>query len=474
MKGEKDIKKIKLRKINLSRCYRFFIFSMMISIDSTIDISDGIFSSASKEIKKKLNINNTKFGSFSTSTSVGKIMGSFLFILINQNISRKWLLTICIFLNSIFLFNFKITQNVNILIIFYGLLGITKTIPTIYIPVWINQFGHKKYKTIQITSVQLFQSIGKIIGYIINLILGHENWQNGFLISGSCLMFLSICCFISNENYFSKTLFPKKLENNFENNKKLENRISSTIFEEHEIQKKIDDKKNQKINFLSEFSLLFQNKTYIISLICGSIIRGLITCLNYWFPDFLRDIINKKKEELTICYSIIILAEPVGGIITNGYLIQYIGSYENKKSSWPIVFLQLIASIFAVNIGLMKSLFSVCTITICYLIFNSSILAFIQGIIISSVDKNLSATGFAYANVFKQIIIGPTPIIYGIINDKVKDKYQWLPMCCIMSINFLAMPFLIWLAILRNKKIDEEEKIKENKNEEELIEKENA
>ena len=473
MKEEKNIEKTKLTKIHLSRCYRLFLFFIMINIDSTIDISNGVFSSASKEIKKKLNINNAKFGSFSTATSVGKIISSFLFILLNQKISRKWILTICIFLNSIFLFNFKITQNVNILIIFYGLLGITKTIPTIYIPVWINQFGHKEYKTVQITCVQLFQSIGKIIGYIINLILGYENWQNGFLISGICLLFLSFCCLISNDNYFSNTIFPERLENNLENNKKIENRISSTIFEENEIHKNINGEKNKKSNFFSDFSSLFQNKEYIISLICGSIIRGLITCLNYWFPDFLRDIINKKKEELTICYSIIILVGPVGGILTNAYLKQYIGNYENKKSSWPIVFLQLIASIFAINIGLMKSLISVCTITICYLIFNSTILALIQGIIISSVDKNLSATGFAYANVFKQIIIGPTPMIYGIINDKVKDKYPWLPMFCIMSINFLAIPFLIWLAILRDKKFDEEDKNKENKNEQELIEKEN-
>lgn len=473
MKEEKNIEEAKLRKIHLSRCYRFFIYFIMISIDCTIDISNGVFSSASKEIKKKLNINNTKFGSFSTATSIGKIISSFLFIFLNQKVSRKWIITICIFLNSIFLFNFKFTQNVNILIFFYGLLGITKTIPTIYIPVWINQFGHKECKTVQITSVQLFQSIGKIIGYIINLILGNENWQHGFLISGICLLFLSFCCLISNENYFSQNIFPKKLEDNLENNKKLENRISSTIFEEHQIQKNINEEKNRKSNFFSEFSSLFQNKTYIISLICGSIIRGLITCLNYWFPDFLRDIIKKKKEDLTIWYSIIILVGPVGGIITNAFLKKYIGSYESKKSSWPIVFLQLIASIFAVSIGLMKSLISVCTITIFYLIFNSSILALIQGIIISSVDKNLSATGFAYANVFKQIIIGPTPLIYGIINDKVKDKYLWLPMCCIMSINFLAIPFLIYLAILRDKKFEEEEKIKENKNEEELIEKEN-
>ena len=106
----------------------------------------------------------------------------------------------------------------------------------------------------------------------------------------------------------------------------------------------------------------------------------------------------------------------------------------------------------------MKSLTSVCIITICYHIFNSSILALIQGIIISCVDKKLSASGYAFANICMQIIVGPTPILYGIISDRFKNKYPWLPMCCIMSINLLAVPLLICLAILRNKKFDEEEK----------------
>ena len=146
----------------------------------------------------------------------------------NQKISRKWLITVSIFLNSFFLFCFKITQNAEILLIIYGLLGLTKTIPTIYIPVWIDQFGHSGYKTIQITSVQLFQSLGKIIGVLINLILGYENWQNGFLISGCHLFILSLCCLISKEDYFSRTLFSKKIQN-----KNIKNRFSSTIFENH-------------------------------------------------------------------------------------------------------------------------------------------------------------------------------------------------------------------------------------------------
>ena len=117
----------------------------------------------------------------------------------------------------------------------------------------------------------------------------------------------------------------------------------------------------------------------------------------------------------------------------------------------------------------MKSVLSISIVTIIFLIFNSSVIALIQGILISCVDKNISGTGFAFANACTQILTaGPTPMIYGLINDSFKNKYPWLAMFCIMSLNLIAIPLLIHLAILRNKKFDEE-KNNENDKEKELI-----
>ena len=56
-------------------------------------------------------------------------------------------------------------------------------------------------------------------------------------------------------------------------------------------------------------------------------------------------------------------------------------------------------------------------------------------------------------------------MIYGYINDIYKNKYPRLAMVSIMSINFLAVPLLIILAILRNKKFDQEEKNKDKSEE---------
>ena len=102
--------------------------------------------------------------------------------------------------------------------------------------------------------------------------------------------------------------------------------------------------------------------------------------------------------------------------------------------------------------------------------FNSSALPIVQGILISCVDKSLSATGFAIANILTQVLTsGTTPLLYGIINDRYKEQIPNLAMLCIMSLEFLAIPFLCVLAYLRNKKFDEEEKNRDKG--EELVDK---
>jgi len=456
--------KKELRKVRLSRCYRWFLFAIMVSIEGVMNVSSGLLSSATKEIKRDLQLTDAKFGSFGTANSFGRIISSTLFGMLNQVISRKWTTTLGVGFHAIFLFCFQITNNANILIFVRGLHGFTQMLPSIYVPVWINQFGIRSYRTVQITSVQLFQTIGKCIGYFLNMLFGLDNWKTGFFVEGAYLLFCAFCCLISSEDYFSRTLYRPKLTEEEEKNL----RISCTVYEEQETQ---TEKKEKKGSFFSDLAILSCHSLFMISMLCRCVLHGLNTCLHFWLADFMRTVCQEKNQlKITISYSIICFAGPFGGIIANAILKPIIGSYESRRASWPLVFIQLTASIFAISIGFMKTTISVSIATICFLIFNSSALPLVQGILISCVDKDLSATGFAIANILTQVLTsGTTPLLYGMINDKFKDRYPWMAMVCVMSLEFLAVPFLALLAILRNRKFDEEEKKKEQG--EELVDK---
>ena len=456
--------KAKPRKIRLSRYYRLFLFFVMASIEAVMNIANGLLSSATKEVKKSLNMNDAKFGSFGTANSLGRIISSTLFGMLNQKISRKWSTTLNLGFHAIFVLCFHVTNNANILIFVRGLHGFTQMPPSIYVPVWIDQYAIRAYRTVQLTTVQLSQTIGKCVGYLLNMYFGLENWKKGFLVEAGYLLFCTFCCLITSDDYFSLTLYRPKLTDEEEKNL----RLSCTIYEEQE--RKGD--KVKKGNFFSDLKILSGHSLYILSVICRCILHGINTCLHFWLADFMRTVIHEQNQlKITIYYSIICFAGPVGGMIANAVLKPIIRSYESRRASWPLVLLQLTASIFGVSIGFMKTTLSATIATILFLIFNSSALPIVQGILISCVDKELGATGFAIANILTQVLTsGTTPLLYGIINDRYKEKYPNLAMICIMSLEFLAVPFLCILAYLRNKKFDEEEK-KKNENEEELVDK---
>ena len=454
-----------IRKVRLSRYYRLFLFFIMASIEGVMNIANGLLSSATKEVKESLNMNDAKFGSFGTANSLGRIMSSTLFGMLNQKISRKWSTTLGIGFHAIFILCFHITNNANILIFVRGLHGFTQMPPSIYVPVWIDQYAIRSYRTVQLTTVQLSQTIGKCIGYLLNMYFGLEHWKKGFLVEAGYLIFCTICCLITSEDYFSLTLYRPKLSDEEEKNL----RISCTIYEEQEKREKKEEKKR---NFFDDLKILSGHSLYVLSVTCRCILHGINTCLHFWLADFLRTVIHEQDQlKITIYYSIICFAGPVGGMIANAVLKPLIISYESRKASWPLVILQLIASIFGISIGLMKTTLNVTIATILFLIFNSSALPIVQGILISCVDKELGATGFAIANILTQVLTsGTTPLLYGIINDRYKERYPNLAMLCIMSLEFLAIPFLCILACLRNKKFDEEEKNKQDK-EQELVDK---
>ena len=454
------------RKVRLSRYYRWFLFFIMVTIEGVMNVSSGLLSSATKEVKKSLNMSDAKFGSFGTANSFGRIISSTLFGMLNQKMSRKWSTTLGIGFHAIFIFCFQITNNANILIFVRGLHGFTQMPPSIYVPVWVSQFAIRKYRTIQITSIQLFQTTGKCIGYFLNMLFGLENWKTGFFVEGLYLLFCTFCCLITSEDYFSRTLYRPKISEKEENS----DRITCTVYEEEETKK---EEKKKEGNFFSDLKILSCHSLYMISMFCRVILHGLNTCMHFWLADFMRNVIHEQNQfKITICYSVICFSGPAGGILTNAILRPIIGNYDSRKASWPLVFIQLTASVFAVSIGFMKTTISCTIATICFLIFNSSALPLLQGILISCVDPALSATGFAIANILTQVLTsGTTPLLYGMINDKFKDKYPWMAMVCIMSLEFFAVPLLSILAILRNRKFDEEEKLKEKEQGQELVEK---
>lgn len=154
---------------------RFALFLVLVSVEMAMNWASGLLSSGSKNIKASLNMNDKEFGMFGTANGIGRVIGTFIFIAIVNVANRKWSFAIFTIMKSIFLFMFNCTNNGWMLIVTRGLIGIAHMPPSIYIPVWIDQFGIQKYKTVFMTSVQVLIPIGKVTGYALHIVFGEEN-----------------------------------------------------------------------------------------------------------------------------------------------------------------------------------------------------------------------------------------------------------------------------------------------------------
>ena len=79
----------------------------MVTIEGVMNVSSGLLSSATKEVKKSLNMNDAKFGSFGTANSLGRIISSTLFGMFNQAISRKWCMVLFVGFHAFFFVMFS-------------------------------------------------------------------------------------------------------------------------------------------------------------------------------------------------------------------------------------------------------------------------------------------------------------------------------------------------------------------------------
>ena len=76
--------------------------------------------------------------------------------------------------------------------------------PSIYIPIWIDQYGLRKYKTVQMSFLQALVHVGKVLGFVLVNIFGEERWKIAYDIEGAYLVFCGLFICLSPINYFNR------------------------------------------------------------------------------------------------------------------------------------------------------------------------------------------------------------------------------------------------------------------------------
>lgn len=454
----------KSSSVSLPRTFRFFLFFLLLSVEFAMQNSSGLLSSASKNIKETLNMNDKEFGMFGSANGLGRVIGSSIYIIIVNNFNRKFVFAFFVLTKSLLLMCFKLTSIGYLLVLTRFFIGIVHMPPSIYIPVWIDQFAIKKYKTLFMTLVQVVMPTGKVAGYLLHIVFGETNWQMGFVFEGCYLFIVSAVVSFIPVKYFSSNIFILKNDDTIVSKpNKQQYSSTTTLFNYLNPQQDKKTKQNKKkLSFIVNLTEVLSNFVFVNGIIVRSILFGVNTALHFWISDYMRTVLFiQDKKIIFISYTIIAVSGPIGGVLASSIVSKFLGGYEHKNSAYVLLALHCITCAFGLFIPFMNMLYPFCIMTTLYLVFSSAALPIVQGIIITSVDTKLKGTAFSLANLVTMLCTsGPAPVLYGIVNDKYKNAFPGMGMLFIMVCACVGIVFIVFLSICRYRKMIRDEKVK--------------
>ena len=418
----KDTQRVK--DFSLSRGIRWVLMIIFTLLYVILMFNVGIFTAAITQIKKDLSLEDNQYGLLGSYNGGGKIIGTLIFLLIVNKYNRKYILIIPLFISSISIYLFTIFENRYILYLLRGINGICQVFGFIYFPIWIDQFGIQKRKTLMMTLIQLAAPFGMAGGYLINYLIESKNWRSGFIIEfiGECGLLFLILFFP--RIYFSRNIYYKP-DGDSRKNKRA--KINDELFDNDKKElflkagKGLDSifyaeaKKSQLTgSFFSNVISLLKNKLFMFAVLYKSTTQFICAGIGYWIADFLENVLEEKNERVKFqSYLIIIIGGPLIGMVIGGFLGSLTGGYEKKASIVLIFIFQFIASIIGIFVIFCDTANAFNIVIGTFFIFNSAAVPINSGFILWSVPKEMKGLANGVSNLIVTFLGKfPAPYLY--------------------------------------------------------------
>ena len=449
----------------LSRSYRFIAFLVMVTIEMAINVSSGVLSAASKTIKKQYSMMDVEFGYFGLAQGIGRTFGSIFYTVMVNQISAKWLGGAFSIVKGFVLAAFELTQSKWVLICLRGVIGFVHMPPSTYIPIWIDQYGLRNWKTVQMSFLQALVPVGKVLGFVFVNLFGEERWKFAYDVEGLYLVFCGLFIVFSPIDYFNRKVV-LMTDDERPTEYKDEKWMQTSIFNRRASR---PGSKGQKL--WNDLYTVITNYEFELCNCAKALQNGTQSCIHFWCGDFMINRLGMDGTVKTFVYTIMNISGPAFGFILSPVINKVFGSYETNHAPIVIMVLHLLTISFGLSATLINN---VIVFVICMTLFFgllSLCLAMTNGCLMISINKDLKGMCYSVGNITCMSITGALcPVIYGKVNDIFNPKgIRYAGMLSIMLINGSASLFLLELGRIKCRK---EKKNKEEKKEE-LVDKDN-
>jgi MFS family permease len=360
-----------------------------------------------------------------------------------------------------------LTFNKYILYCIRFLIGSVRIYPHIYIPVWVDQFGIKKLKTMMMTIINITSPLGQTVGYVLGTINEPDKWYLNYMIVGGLILGFGSLLLLFPQKFFSaKYNFIGYQEEGKEGFvKEAADWKQESFFEngEMKVKKKAEGRMIE----------ILKNPVYFLSafvkancLFCFQVIHLNIT-------SYVIDDLKMPEEEKTTrflpLYGGASVFGPFTGGMFGGLCVSFVGGYENKKSAFFLAGFALVTLLSSWVVIYSNTATFMCIGLFLFFFFASALLPIVAGYVVSSIPREHKGAGSSL-NLLITNLLGnlPGPIIYGFLKDNFKDSNPRLPWKVIIHMFTLGFLSALGSAFFRYKQLAklEEDENKEKEGEE--------
>ena len=506
--------------ITLSRKMRWIVYFILLYISIVMELDQGVLSSTTDSLSKDMELNDSQLGGLGSMIFLGKSIGCLIFFTLINKLNRKYMLLVTSFLTILSLILTTQTKNLALLYICRIVVGIAQSYLGIYSPVWADQFGIHKYKSIILSLQHLSSSLGYLFGYVMGIWLG---WVLAFYVQNIMLLIPIVILIFISDKFFSMSLMPVKsklklLKTENEDNKekkeekkdKIEDeikKIKTTILDDSYEEEKIDNKHNgefkekdrdnnneeESINLDDDISLfedlqkqgedmskgsiklqikaIIKSPLFILINITLCSIYAIVAAIQFWINDYLQYGLKIEEAQTRfIMFGSVIVTSPPLGMIIGGIILSKVGGYEAEKAIYIPLIASLIVVIFANLAPLSTNVYVFLPLFWVYFFSGSAVIPAANGISLVSVDKKFAGAASSIS-ILVYNVLGrfPGPNLYAFFKSWVDDPSSRTPMWLLLNVSvigFLAVLFSLKFNKQKFIKLREELLKKESKEEE--------
>ena len=446
----------------LSRKMRIYIFSLFLILSVVVDLESGIFNSSVDYLQADLNMNNAEYGLFVSISFTGRIIGLVIFMFLLNFKHRKYTLIATIFLHGSSYTLYQISSNSYILTFAKMFAAGNKVCASIYRPVWIEQFGLSKYKSVFFSLVQIMSSYGQIIGFSLGSLLFKSNWKMGLLSILGMMYIIAIGFLVVPVKYFFRSYmyYEDKLVEIEDSNEDYATRSSTpsiacdtesarsstegkkrygTVFVnaknvEKQKREKSGEKKTKKTlcekfkNLLSDLFFLVKNKIFLLCMIKRANTTFILQIVHSYLKQYQQHSLEDVNEDLIVLfYSISSLGSTAVGGLLGGIITKKLGGYESKKSTYIVIIPEILTTATISFLAFTKTFYIYNINLILFFCFISIGSPVIQGYLIKTIPKSIKGIGVGL-DMIVSTFLGkiPGPVIYGALEDKYLNENRAL------------------------------------------------